>query len=311
MARANLGLELDDTIGSDTGAVGYCDGHVVALVESRPDRAVGRAFGVARKHGASQIDILCQQGAGLVARRCGPFEAPTSVWQIDGTSLSEAEAEPVGDPVPPPDVALAFVPSIEAAGATAVVEHGVVVGEVRGLEVARVVVDEGGPRLLVGVSTDDRIMNELIHPEQPAQSVLAQVVEAVAPHRTRGADPHPFNRLSRERWLRSMLIDEPSLVGFDWLAAAPPPAARVNLSDPAPAVALGARGGAEAVVVISCGVDLELVPFAADARLHLAPSGGLVIVVPERDAVGFTRGLVGSVRDGAELATVPNDWFGL
>ena len=56
------------------------------------------------------------------------------------------------------------------------------------------------------------------------------------------------------------------------LEAAPPPVPRANLKDPVPCVAVGVDADGEPVVVVcSVGIDLDLVPFAADARLAIGP----------------------------------------
>jgi hypothetical protein len=66
----------------------------------------------------------------------------------------------------------------------------------------------------------------------------------------------------------------------------------VNLKDPVPCVATGtALHGGPVVVVCSTGVDLDLVPFALDARAMHAPSAELVLVVPQRDASPVTAAL--------------------
>ena len=77
------------------------------------------------------------------------------------------------------------------------------------------------------------------------------------------------------------------------LESAPPPVPRVNVKDPTPCVATGIdRRGQSLVVVCSVGIDLDVVPFAADARAALGdPDAGLVIAVPERDAHVVTRRL--------------------
>ena len=74
-----------------------------------------------------------------------------------------------------------------------------------------------------------------------------------------------------------------------------------------PCVALGAGvDGAPVVVVCSAGVDLDLVPFAADAREALADSGArLILVVPEGDDHPVTRRLAARLAVPAEVVTVP------
>ncbi len=143
------------------------------------------------------------------------------------------------------------------------------IGEVRGLEVCRVVTDEitGTPRLEVGVGQHDREAFQMLHGDVPTVEALAKVVAAVEPHRRYGADPHPLNRLGREQALRARLIDEPSLVGASRVDAISSPLARPNLKDPQPSVARAVIDGVQTTLVVSTGVDLEVVPFATDARL--------------------------------------------
>ena len=63
----------------------------------------------------------------------------------------------------------------------------------------------------------------------------------------------------------------------------PSPLVRTNLKDPQPCVAQAMIEGRLTTVVVSSGVDLDLVPFATDARL--ATGDPTRIVVPARDAV--------------------------
>jgi hypothetical protein len=58
----------------------------------------------------------------------------------------------------------------------------------------------------------------------------------------------------------------------------------------------------------STGVDLDLVPSAADDRLLHAPGGRLVLVVPARDVHPVTVALCGQLVDRAEIAAVEGDW---
>src|SRR5262249_18517616 len=145
--------------------------------------------------------------------------------------------------------------------------------------------DTGHARLEVGVGAHDREAFQLVHGDVPTVDALAGVVAAVAEHRRPGAPPHPLNRLGAERLLRSRLIDDPALVDALVLSAAPPPVPRPNLKDPVPCVATGVDdNGAPLVVVCSVGIDLDVVPFAADARAAtFQPDVRLVLAVPRRD----------------------------
>ena len=105
---------------------------------------------------------------------------------------------------------------------------------------------------------------------------------------------HPLNRLVPERLLRWQLIQDPGLLGLASVEPIEPPLPRPNVKDRVPCVALGHRDdGGEVVLVCSVGVDLDLVPYAIDAR-RSAPGidGGEVwLVAPERDLVPVTAEL--------------------
>jgi hypothetical protein len=190
----------------------------------------------------------------------------------------------------------------------------VLVGEVRGLEVCRVVDDPylGTTRLEVGVGVHDREAFAMLHGDVPAAEGLARIVEVVEQHRRPGAAPHPLNRLGRERLIRSQVIADPSLVGVASLAVAPPPVPRANIKDPVPCVAAGTDAdGRPVVVVCSSGVDLDLVPFAADARAthegaHPGVGGRgsrLVIVTPSRDRLRVVDEIAARLRQPATFVS--------
>jgi hypothetical protein len=294
------------------GAALVRGGEAWVLADNRPARALGPALAWARQQGATALNVLVddEAAAGIVARRAAYFTDPPGVFAVDGPVLVPAVATPLPPPPPPPlpEAATAMVPLIEAAGAAPVVEHGVLAGEVAGLEVCRVVVDPatGAARLEVGVGAHDREAFQLVHGDVPPVDALAGVVAAVAEHRRPGAPSHPLNRLGAERLLRSRLLDDPSLVGALFLSAAPPPVPRPNLKDPVPCVATGVDDtGRPLVVVCSVGIDLDVVPFAADARAAtFRPDARLVIAVPGRDDHPITRALAARLREPAELTTV-------
>ena len=73
------------------------------------------------------------------------------------------------------------------------------------------------------------------------------------------------------------------MIGATWVEPLASPLARTNLKDPYPAVARALIDGIATTVVISAGVDLDVVPFATDARL--ATGQPTRIVVPRRDAM--------------------------
>jgi len=279
------------------------------LVEDRPDRALGGALLWADRQGASSLDLLAESGTGLLARRAALFAAPVTVWRVDDRELRPARPDPYPPEADVPEPLRPLRATIVASGAEPVVEHGVLSGEVAGLEICRAVFSEdGAPRLDVGIGAHDREAFALVHGRQDdVGPVLAELVRTVAAHRRPGAAPHALNRLGRERYLRGRLIADPGLVGLTELRPAAPPVPRTNLKDPVPCVALGrAPDGAPVVVVCSAGVDLDLVPFGADARAAVGHADArLVLAVPEGDDHPALRSLAARLVRPADVVAVP------
>jgi hypothetical protein len=205
-----------------------------------------------------------------------------------------------------------------------------VFGEVRGLEVCRVVADTdlGTVRLEVGVGRPDREAFQLIHGDVPPVEALARVVEAVTKYRDIDVPQHPLNRVARERFLRWRLEHDPALVGAERLQPVAPPLPRRNVNDAGACSAIGpgARGGV-VLAVCSTGVDLDVIPYAVDARL--AATGGrsvaaapgvdgaerdvealrvetlrVVVALPSRDLVPLTHDLAALLVQPVELVSV-------
>jgi hypothetical protein len=282
------------------------------LLDEDAERRLGRALAWADQRQVTELHVLADRGHEVLARRAGAFGRPPTIWAVEGRMLRPAEPAPSPSMASGPAHAESLVALLEAADVDVVVEHGDLLGEILGLEIARVVVDpDHGPRLEVGVGRHDREAFALLHGSWPAPAALASVVESVRRHRRAGAPAHPLNRLAGERGLRRRLLDRPDWVGASQLSPAEPTVARASLKDVTAAVAVGVDvAGEPLVVVCSTGVDLDLVPSAADARARHAPGVRLVLVVPERDAHPVTVRLAASLAEPATVVTVPADWRG-
>jgi hypothetical protein len=287
------------------------------LLDDQPTRRLGAALAWATRAGARALHVITESGSGVLARRAAEFTTPIDVWHAEQRTLLPAVPEaPVPEPAPPTHH-LQFRSLIAEGGAEPIEEHGVLAGEVRGLEVCRVVDDPdlGEPRLEVGIGAHDRDAFAMIHGSVPTADSLARVVATVEEQRSMEAPPHPFNRLARERLLRWQVVREPSLVGAMTLAPVSPPVPRLNVKESVPCVAAGRdTSGRGLVVVCSVGVDLDVIPFAADARLaadagvyrEAAGDGRdvrLAVVTPARDRVKVTEQLAGLLRRPCELVT--------
>jgi hypothetical protein len=277
------------------GAALVRDGEAWVLADERPERALGPALAWADQQGAAALHLLAEgDHVGVLARRARFFASPTpEVLRVDGRALVPVEPASFTPPGGVLDARFApFYGLMEGAGVTPVLEHGVLTGEAGGLEVCRAVIDPDldVARLEVGIGAHDREAFALLHGDVPTDEALATVAHQIAAHRRPGAEPHPLNRIAPERLLRHLLVLDPAPIGLVSLAPAPPPVPRPRLQDVAPCAAIGVDpDGGAVVVVCSTGVDLDVVPWAADARAALGlPDAPLLVVVPGRDALPVT-----------------------
>lgn len=293
------------------GAALTVDGEAWVLVApvAHPGGGLGGAVVWALRAGAHRLHVVVDEGEGHLARRAEHLSMPVTVWRADGRQLVAATPVPLPVPTDPPSTHREFEQVIAAAGAVPFVEHGVLAGEVLGLEVCRVVDDPftAAVRLEVGVGAHDREAFQMLHGDRPTAAALAEVVEVVRGHRSDVAAGHPLARLARERLLRAVLLADPTLVGLDTLTAVPPPLPRVNLKDPVPCVAEGVGAdGVATVVVCSTGIDLDAVPYCIDARLARSIER-CVLALPARDAVRLQYDLAGLTVPPVRLVTVDLD----
>jgi len=282
-----------------TGMTGW------VLLDERQQSGLGPSLAWALRAEVERLNVLAEEATGTLARRAEAFRLPIEIWHVDERMLLPAIAEPLEAQVEVPAEHERFRTLIEAGGATPTTDHGALIGEVRGLEVCRVVDDatSGNARLEVGIGQHDREAFQMMHGDVPTVEALAKVVAAVEPHRRNGAAPHPLNRIAREQALRATLVDEPVLVGASSVEPLPSPVPRKNLKDAQPCLAAAVIDGQRITLVVSAGVDLDVVPFATDGRL--ATGHPTRIVVPARDAVPVQREISGLLLD--RIPVVPVD----
>jgi hypothetical protein len=256
------------------------------LLDQNPDRGLGPAMAWALRHDATEVNVLAEHAAGTLARRAVGWTPPVHIWRIVGRELQPAAPEPLSAAPPLPTAHVELEPLIRESGAEPIVEHGVLRGEVNGLEVCRVVTDpsNNAVRLEVGVGAHDREAFQLLHGDRPTGEALADVVRSVRKHRRPGAARHPLNLLAQERALRAKLVVDPGLISATHVLPIAPPLPRPNVKDAVPCVAQATIAGHQVTVVCSTGVDLDAVPFAVDAMAASA-SDECLVVMPERDAL--------------------------
>lgn len=280
------------------------------LIDDGDVSRFGSALAWWSRRGPATLDVVVDgspSAPGIVARRAACFTHAATVWAVAGTTLVPVEpAPPVPDPADDPPESL--VALLDAHGLEVIWEHGVLRGEVLGLEVARTV----GTALEVGVGRFDRSARVEMRPGETLPSALEEAATAVRGLRRPGVPRHPANTLARSRWLRSLLLRSPSAYGFSGLVPVAPPLPWFDLPEAgaAPCVGVSAETGSVAVVVCSVGVDLDLVPTAADCRLLYADAreAEVWLVIPEGDDLPVTRSLAEQLNPPARILTVPRGW---
>ena len=291
------------------GAALVVDRAAWILVDGAPVGPLGAALAWATARAVDALHVVIDDAAvaGRLARRSELVTLPTTVWVAAGRDLVAAAAAPLPEPSLVDPRCAALEELIVAGGADPLVEHGVLAGEVEGLEVCRAVVDDatGEARLDVGIGAHDREAFRLLHGDRPTVEALRDVVAYVRRHRRAAGSAHALDRLAAERRLRRRLLGEPAAAGLRSLTVLAPPEPRANVKDPAPCFAVGTDDdGRSAVVAIAVGIDLDLPLAGAEARRAYEPGARLVLAVPARDAVPALARVAALVRGGADVRAV-------
>ena len=289
-------------------AVGVVSKNIAwVLLTSRHEFGLGPAMIWALRNNATELRIFTEQNAGDLARRASLFNFKIDIYEI----VSDLAVGPVlalPCVVPTKEISAAdesFADFIRSSGAEITREHGVLAGEVCGLEVCRVVHDDTDTavvksRLEIGVGTHDRETFQLLHGRIATIESLRKVVDEVASKRVVGANPHPLNQLGRERLLRHLICSAPDLVNAVSLETVSPAMPRANLKDKIPCCAKGVRSDGRVVVVIfSIGVDTDVISFGADARHAIDAQADLIFVSPQRDVIPAITQLADLLHDSA------------
>lgn len=256
-------------------------------LDVQPERLLGAAIALHLRRATSRLDIVVpdahREMAPTVARRAAQWSIPIEVFGLEGASLQPVAPAPApAEPECEFDIDQ-FCSVISEAGAEVVIEHGVLTGEVAGLEVCRVVFEDEW-RLRVGVGSQDREAFHMLHGDAPALDSLVRVVEFVQKYRQPTADPHPLNRLSTERWMRSTFVtgNAQGTVLTHMSGVLP----RGSMSDASPAFAVSERNGTSTLFAFTTGTDLGAMVDAADHAewsAHQSEVSEIIVVVEGRN----------------------------
>ena len=312
--RTIVGVRSDVEVSEFGHAVGLVvDGVAWVLVTGRHERSLGPALMWSLRNNATSLKLLSSERAGELARIATHFDFAIEVFEVDAAGVARAAVPKSAEKI---EVSVAdemFADFIKSAGAEVVREHGVISGEVCGLEVCRVVratdsgdLDGAGEsELEIGVGAHDRETFKLLHGRTATIESLRKVIAEVAARRAVGAQVHPLNQLARERMLRHYVCQSPQLVGAKSLQVAQPPIARANLKDVVPCSAVGVSlTGEKMVVIFNIGVDPDVVSFGADARGQINGAADLVFAMPTRDIVPAVERVAQMLRRPARFVGV-------
>ena len=224
--------------------------------------AVGPALVWAAARQVAAVNIVVDDSA-LAANAISGLDESVQVWQASERTLIPVSASDL-DQVTPSPADHPLWSALVDAGLDIVPDHGIWLGELCGLEVARLTTDSTGPVIKLGVGAYDRGAFDALFPNSSPVDELPRVIDMVAGYRYAGAAPHLLNRLVHERWLRCVATQDPSIVGLVSLEAIPGPSLRAGLHTNVPDAALGDDAdGNSVLVVFSAGLDTSVTAFAA------------------------------------------------
>lgn len=309
----SLDGEAVETLSSEPcplGASLLADDVAWLLIDGDASRSLGPSLAWVMRQFAPRvpqaINLVVENSSGLLVRRAAQFDLPISVWREDGQGLTPAVSEPHSVVSGLGDDAQVLIDQIEQAGAEAVIECGVIIGEVRGLEMCRVVQDDdsGQMRLEVGIGAHDREAFAMVHSERPTSESISSVVEAILAQRYVDAPLHPYNTLAAERFLRWRVVHTPELIGLSSLRPIDPPVRRENVKDAVPCVGRGIDvNGNDVLAVFVHGIDLDVVPFAVDVAGREEIDAVLIVSRPQ-DVTNSIRTMASAARSTIDFVAL-------
>ena len=193
--RAIVGVRSDVEVSEFGQAVGLVVDDVAwVYVTGRHERSLGPALMWALRNNAKALKLFSSESAGDLARIATHFDFVIEVFEFDAAGVACVAMPKIVEKI---EVSVAdemFAEFIKSAGADVVREHGVISGEVCGLEVCRVVRaadsgESGGAgesELEIGVGAHDRETFKLLHGRTATIESLRKVIAEVAARRAVG-----------------------------------------------------------------------------------------------------------------------------
>ena len=262
----------------------------------------------AQSQGATTTNLILDDADERLAFVAQGFGEPRpAIWKATDRSIDHVDPAAPSIPAPPDCVeSTALLAEVEL---EVVADHGVWIGEINGLEVARVGhTDEGECAVDIGVGAYDQFASAALSPSRDDRETLGAVAAMVRPHRVAGAEPHPIGRLVRSRWLRAQVVRDPSLLGLQSVDPVPLLFPRPGLVETQPAAAVGTTpDGKQVGVVCSTGIDLGVAETAAGIIARYEPES-VLIAMPERDHHPRIVASLESLVVPAQMIAITGEW---
>ncbi len=267
---------------------------------------LGTAVIWAAANNCTSTNLIVDEGAGELAHAATGFAQPAPViWLATGRTI--AKAEPITPTVDAPPACAVLTAELSTAGLDIVADHGVWLGEINGLEVARVGMRDGECSIDIGVGAYDQFASAALSPDRNVAESLETVVSMVAPHRQASSTPHALGRIVRSRWLRAQLVRNPDVIGLDSLNPIPLLHERPGMNETQPAAALGTS--ADDIILVCCTVGLDLgIAETAAGLIALHQPDSLIVVLPPRDHHPRIVDAVASLAVPSRVETVEGEW---
>jgi len=229
------------------------------------------------------IHIILDEPDPLLTHQAMGLHTDCTFWVVEKDQLIPHPEGKTGERPEKPVVNETAMSLLIENGCDVIREHDVIKGEIKGLEVARIIKDfDNLSNMQIGVGHYDQEAHKLVDWGESPNEKLARVVSEVRQYRNKEAQPHPLNRVARSKWLISEMIASPKIVGLEEIRHLPTPESTKAITETAPAAALGKIGDKVILIVASVGVDLKAVPIASGLSVATEPDE-IWMVLPEKD----------------------------
>ncbi|MEE2682544.1 MAG: hypothetical protein VYD77_01255 [Actinomycetota bacterium] len=211
-----------------------------------------------------QTNLVVDKREAVLLQQTHGLSAEITLWIVDNDRVVQHPDSVIDERREINVLSEDFKELLKASGCDVVQEHGVLKGEIKGLEVARVVInDEGQQVLRVGVGAYDQEAHKIFDSQQTPEEKLFRIVSQVMEYRNQKSEPHPLNRAARAKWMIAEIIATSE--NFDLEEVQPLSMLEEidTVTESHPAAAIGRTGAGSVLIVASSGIDLQTIPVAA------------------------------------------------